>query len=76
MTDRHTLFEDDLTRVARERDEARAQLASVDKALLASLAREQHHRQALRRITARYTAGASAGELADIAFEALGGGDD
>lgn len=43
----------------------------------AALRRERNEaRAALERITARYIAGASAGELADLAFEALGGGDD
>lgn len=37
--------------------------------------RTGHYRPALEQITARYIAGASAGELADIAFEALRGRD-
>jgi hypothetical protein len=86
MTDRRTLFESDLTRVARERDEARRALDDLrdrvegfdvtrdelDAALDRAEERDRY-REALERITARYVGGASAGELADIAFEALRG---
>ena len=65
------LFESDKLRyeALRERDETRL-------ALDVALIERNEARAALERITARYIAGASAGELADLAFEALGGGDD
>ena len=59
-------------RAERERDEARDE---ADAAETWWRKRTGHYRPALEQITARYIAGASAGELADIAFEALRGRD-
>lgn len=56
-----------------------APLASPDELARRARARAERarYREALERITAAFiNPGASAGELADIAFEALGGGDD
>ena len=72
-----------LARLRRERDEARDEAArcrearhkatrdAMDAAETWWRKRTGHYRPALEQITARYIAGASAGELADIAFEAL-----
>ena len=74
-------------RAERERDEARDEAArcrearhkatrdAMDAAETWWRKRTGHYRPALEQITARYIAGASAGELADIAFEALRGRD-
>lgn len=60
-------------RLAIERDKARAELASVDKALLSSLAREQKFREALERIREACKPHVSepASTVDDIAFYAL-----
>lgn len=49
-------------------DVTRDELDALDRA-----EERDRYREALERITARYVGGASAGELADIAFEALRG---
>ena len=50
-----------------------APLASPDELARRACRDRDRYREALERITARYVGGASAGELADIAFEALRG---